>query len=326
MLKLPQNVRLHKSGLYEARRSYQKTSYNAYGTSPQEALANLEAKLIAQLGKPKPAEWDFLSFWDQSYLPTIAGRSDRWKEQVQWAKNHLKPFWDTSLPELTRADFQHFINRSKLGATSKTHIRKIFFAVCKLAVIDGLIPSNPAQYITIPKPRKTKEKEYPTIPELQILVRNSQGLAALPIVIFCGIMGLRIGELHGLKPEHFRKKGILIVPGTKTDDSFRELPLPKPVLDAVKDCRFPLCAASRSSARQALHRVDATIHPHDLRHAANTALQELGCPPEFRRRILGHKEPGIQGKYSHSQQIALMRPYLEQLAEQVLTEVYVRVG
>jgi integrase len=59
--------------------------------------------------------------------------------------------------------------------------------------------------------------------------------------------------------------------------------------------------------------------PHDLRRTATTRLQELGCPDEIAKRILGHaQEAGAFGHYAHHTYEKEQREWLAKLAAAVM--------
>ena len=60
--------------------------------------------------------------------------------------------------------------------------------------------------------------------------------------------------------------------------------------------------------------------PHDLRRTVTTRLQELGCPDEVGKRILGHaQEAGAFGHYAHHTYEKEQREWLAKLAADVLS-------
>ena len=324
------NIRLHKKGRYEARIQRQGQSFSAYGATAVEAAGNLEEKLL-QSGKLSK-EWTFKSFAETCYIPTIKTLSKAYNDQVTWALTHLTPIHETPLDQINRQQLQALINTKvkTLSRNSLVHVRKVAFAVLNLAEIDEIIPSNPCKHVKLPRIVHTA-KWIPSTEDIAPLVQAGATGSGYPTLILGACLGLRIGEIQALKPIHFKRKGLIKIPGTKTASADRELPLPELVFNAISGFQFPLAASSNSSARKALQRMDGRLHPHLLRHFCNTSLQELGCPPELRRRILGHNEPGVNALYSHAKQIALIRPWLNALAKllfetQVGTNVNVEVG
>jgi integrase len=315
------NIRLHRSGRYEARIQIAGQSFGAYGETELEAAENLQRK-VRLSGKLSRDTWSFKQFSEERYMPTINMLSNAYLNQCNWAMGKLACIHNTPIDEIKRPELQSLINNlsKTLSRGSLVHVRKVLYAVLNLAEIDGHIPSNPARHVKLPKVQRS-ERWVPSLEDIAPLIQTplAKAYQGYPTLVLASCLGLRIGEIQKLEPRHFKKKGILIVPGTKSVSAARELPLSPLIVAALKDHSFPLAAQSASSARKAVQRLDKRLGPHLLRHFCNTALQELGCPPELRRRIVGHSEKGVQAIYSHSKQIELIREWLDLLAESLFT-------
>ena len=296
------NVRLHKSGRYEARVQIQNKYFSAYGDTELEALENLEEKSSRS---PKLPESPSLKQWmEAAYLPTLQIRSEKQQTKAKYAISKLGRLGEKPIHEITRHDFQLFFNKLPLGTETQRTIRSIYVRAFNLAEADDVVTKNPLRFVTI-KSTLPAAKEVLSAQELRKLIEHSRGYAPHPVVILAGLMGLRIGEIARLQPHHFADPGKLKVPGTKTAGSLREIPLHPQILQELAKETFPL-AGNKDRAREALIRagfraqLPQSLHSHLLRHTYSSLLEWIGCPLDIRSRLLGHGKRHITERYSHS--------------------------
>lgn len=294
------NVRLHRSGKYEARVQYQGRSWSAYGNSEDEALRSLEDKLYPTLR----GTYTFKQWMEEKYLPSIQRTSEAHKHKAKWAIAQIGKLSDVPLESIGRHQLQTLLDSLKFSAESMKTIRSIWFAGLNLAEADDVIQKNPMRFVRL-KRTVTKRKEILTREDLLKLIEHSRGYAAHPVVILGGLMGLRIGEIRALRAEHFQD-GKLIVPGTKSEASQRELPMHPKILEELQGYKFPLAPeASRSNEnlKRAAFRAQMGIYPtnHLLRHSYASLLEWLGCPLDVRARMLGHGKRTVTQRYSHAE-------------------------
>jgi integrase len=133
------------------------------GRQSQMTKAEAEAVLSAVLRATNSgvahttrAVYTFEQFTDNVYLP-FCRRS--WKESTtgtseQIVKSHLIPeFGKTLLHALRREELQDFLDRKALELSSSvvSHLRWFLNGIFKLALSDGLVLSNPASELRIPR-------------------------------------------------------------------------------------------------------------------------------------------------------------------------------
>jgi integrase len=121
---------------------------------------------------------------------------------------------DVPIEDITTAQLQDFFNEKlELGLSVKT-VRNMFIMLKKAlnrAVIDKLIPENPARYVELPKIQK-KEIKVLTQEQQEKLISVSYLHRYGPFIRLTLCTGLRLGELLGLKWEDidFRKSELHI--------------------------------------------------------------------------------------------------------------------
>lgn len=164
-----------------------------------------------------------------------------------------------------------------------------------------------------------------------------------PIVAWLMVLGLRVGELRGLRWVNVRDGMVAIVEQRthrdrfaaeplKTEDTIgkgRYLPLPAALLaltprSATDVLVFPNARDSGSFDENTLrlHLNDAVTRAklphtriHDLRHTCGGGLRDLGCP--YIDEVLGHK-PKTQTAHYARARVEALRPWIEQWAGLVL--------
>ena len=286
-------MRKRSDGRWEERVQVSGKRLSGYGSTPEEAEADLERKLRQLL--PLAPSWTFAQYWQTAYLPTISGRTAKYREQAEWAARHLAPIFPVPLEQITRQDLQHVLNIKgrTLSRASVGHIRKFLFSCLQLAEADGLMPTNPAKFVTT-SGRKPREIAVLSPSEvlgvLEVLDGTSQGCTA----ILAAMAGLRLGEAERFKKEHLQG-GILAVHGTKTKSANRLLPIGEATAEMI------LRQPRNAPHRRTLQRYLPGMYWHLLRHSFAAGLADLGCPEDVRAALLGHKRQTITAHYSHLQ-------------------------
>lgn len=276
--------------------------FSAYGASEAEAVQNLDEKVSRNLRD----SYTFGQWMEERYLTSIQSTSKAHQDKARWAISHLGRMARLPIEKVTRHELQTLLNSKKLSHDSLKTLRSVWSAGLNLAEADDVIPKNPMRFVRL-KRQQPKPKQVYDAKALKQLIDHSRGYAAHPTAILGGLLGLRIGEIQKLKPEHFKEKGKLIVPGTKTMASIRELPLHPKILEEIGDYHFPLApkdaARSRENLKRAAYRAQLEIQPnnHMLRHSFASILEWLGCPLDVRARLLGHGKKSMTERYSHAE-------------------------
>ena len=127
------------------------------------------------------------------------------------AETHILPYFDENglkLCECTVEVLQTYFDEKyrngrkdgKGGLSSKTmrHHKGILGQALAECVKDGLIPSNPCQYVEMPR-RERHEAHFYSAEQLQQLITALNGDPIQPLVKIAALYGLRRSELLGLK-------------------------------------------------------------------------------------------------------------------------------
>lgn len=130
-----------------------------------------------------------------SYLDDVEGA---------WRK-YVEPFWGAaSIGNVTRPGVQRWVSDMAEGrvdgrpksASVVLRAHGVLAGILDDAVSDGLVASNPARKVSLPrKPRRTKH-QYLTAPQLFALARECGRYE--PLILTLGLTGLRWGEATGL--------------------------------------------------------------------------------------------------------------------------------
>ena len=247
--------------------------------------------------------------------------------------NHFYPaFGDMRFAEISTATLQEFLNaHHNLAEKYLKDMMKFMSSICKDAIEDGVITTNPAasRRLTIPS-EKVTVREALTKEEFTDILQNLQRLPErrkTMMALFC-LTGMRRGEVLGLRWEDIDKKhGLIhvrrsvtyagpvpIVGDTKTENGLRSIPLTDKLLDYLNDegktgyviCsqdpEKPICYRSYNNDWR---RIASTIDvhgatPHILRHTYLTFLASLGTDPKTISAIAGHADIQItMNRYVH---------------------------
>ncbi|MBS1722963.1 MAG: site-specific integrase [Armatimonadetes bacterium] len=298
---------------------------NYFGKSETEAAA----KALSSFGISD--DYCLFSFYSYTYLPTVNGRSENWLGQIGWAmdKYVLPEFGHRDIRELKRPELQLFFNRlnRSMKASSVAKLKIVFSGVLRLAMADELIPSNPLAFVRLPTPDRVVKTAL-SFYELQSLL-GASGPLIKPFVILAGCAGLRLGEAVGVTRAAISRDGVLSVrqqvqqmkarcevsPRLKTSNSYREIPIPKPMLEALLECGqvsdIWVCSDSKGGyirpknitreLRLACERAEVpVVSPHELRHTFISLMDnEVEAPRTVVMALAGHAAQSTTDGYSH---------------------------
>ena len=167
------------------------------------------------------------------------------------ANGHILPYFDDlgiKLVDVDRAVLQAYISaksvcgrkdgRGGLAPASLRQHKNVLFQTLKMAVRDGLIPSNPCEQVILPQATRFQGKYY-SVEQLNRLLDATKDERLHPLVYITSVYGLRRSELLGLKWDSidFERQMITIrhtvvkvtkvveKDKTKNASSFRSFPL-----------------------------------------------------------------------------------------------------
>lgn len=243
-----------------------------YGKTKKEVAAKLQQlrtdiKSGVNIFAPLMTFQELLERYLSSYTPDIRS-STRQNYEGYYDKIIKNPIASTAVSKLKADDFQELSNslyksgRSDgNGGLSPKTIHNIFTfisAAMKTALANGLITTDPSQYVILPKQHKI-EKPILSTKEVQRLIDAAEGEWAIGIFILANT-GLRSGECLGLRADSLcfedgipyldikqslrrvknfdadggKTKSHLMLTDLKTDYSRRKIPLSKDVAEHIE--------------------------------------------------------------------------------------------
>ena len=226
---------------------------------------------------------------------------------------------------ITRAQLEVYLRtlESRGYAAATTSRRFTTIAVfLKYAVIDGLIPVNPADAVTRPKVAWEGQRRTVLHPlEFAALLTTARiaGGVDHALVALLGMIGLRVSEACHADIDHIRYQGgyeILHVVGKGSKPA--DIPLPIPVLRAVREAidgrvhgpillntagrRLDANGAARRLRRLASRAgIGHPISPHSLRRTFCTTGLVAGVPIRDMQIAMRHSDPRTTLRYDMAQ-------------------------
>ena len=333
-----------------------KTAARAWLAEQRAKIENGEWKSPEQLEAEKQAaarlaEEDtltlgqFVEQYQQMRKPRVSTETYR-VDASRW--NILKKDWEhVPIRSITTASVSTWLAGLDLSKRGWRNKLAFFNQVLKSACEDfELIDHNPAAK-PIKKLRKAgkgvgtrSQRSAPaplTMNELVLLADEVNPPCLRSWVLLGGLLGLRAGELRGLRRSsfNFEKHEVTInaaatgvgqyldqnaAPKTKTSN--RVLPIPPALESEIRKHLDAYAAFGKDgllfpsprnperprdptgigqNMRRACKRLGiAERTSHDLRHSAASLLAESGVPPVSIQAILGHSESGITRRYTHA--------------------------
>lgn len=218
------------------------------------------------------------------------------------------------------------LGRGGLAPNTARQAHAITRTIFRSAVADRLIPVTPFEKVTLPKVVRGEVRP-PTLAEVQALITAAPA-SLQALVMLAASTGLRSGEMLGLtvdRVDFLRRevkvdRQLVYVPGTpptfgppKTPESFRTVPVPKYVTDALaahlsafpagedglifqSDKGGPILRTTLNGRwRQTVKRAKLadTMHLHHLRHGYASVLNAGGVPFTTVMELLGHAPQGV---------------------------------
>jgi integrase len=284
---------------------------------------------------PKAAPQTLAEFGD-AWLATrrLAERTRDHYEQV--LRDHVYPtFGRTSVAAIEPADVRKwFADLGKsTGKTARAHAYALLKSICKTAVVDKLISSNPCVIEGAGQAETEVQPEIATLGELEVIVTTMPPRYKL-LILLAAWCGLRFGELAELRrPDvdttngvlHVRRGVVCTKAGRKVKDpkskaGKRAVNIPPHLIPVVAahlrdhaamgrdGLLFPGSRNGQQLAPSTLYRVyyparEAAGRPdlrvHDLRHTAGTLAALTGATIKELMGRLGHSTPSAAMRYQH---------------------------
>lgn len=214
---------------------------------------------------------DFMIFWLETDLNKRTRSHETYYNYCGVVKNHIIPtLGKKNMADVTRGDIQTLFNtKADYSRSVAEQVKTIMNVSFRYAVTIKVIPANPVEGIGLPKAEKPQyqsgyrtrsidTQKTLTLEQIWVLLRKSRDTPIHMQVLFNVLMGLRRSEIIGVKysdvdyinrtlnldrqlgrihntskedfaPKTFTKQEVEL----KTDSSYREIPIPDYVFDAI---------------------------------------------------------------------------------------------
>lgn len=332
---------------------------------------------------------DFMDFWLDDDIKKRTDSYETFYNYCGIVKNHIKPvLGNKKMVDVTRGDIQKLFNeKADYSRSVAEQVKTIMNVAFKYAVTKKVIAVSPVTGISLPKNSKEqRDAEFrirtidtqKTLTEEQVfvLLEKSKETPIHMQVLFNVLMGLRRSEINGVKysdvdyinrtlrvnrqlgrvhnknkeefaPKTLTKQEI----GLKTDSSYREIPIPDYVFDAILEER-QIYEKNRSRRKREFQDLDyiccstygrprskgfhwhyykkllrdnglPDIRWHDLRSTFCTLLLKNDINPKAVSKLMGHaKEIITIDVYGDNKGLIIDGvPELEDYIEEVLPNV-----
>lgn len=325
-------------GTVDGKRKYK----TVYGKTQKEAEAKAD-EIRAALAKGidiLSGENKTFEFWAKAWLKNLEKTAvPEWHHICEVRlQAWIKYLGKADISKITTYELDNFIDEIKncnpytqRPSAKKTLIgyRNTVNRVFDFCIQNRVIEFNPANYITIPKAPKTRERKPITDEEINLFWETPHTLqTAVLIMIYAG---LRRGEVLALtwndidfknntisvnKAVNFKNNGIIKSP--KTEAGYRNIPMPKILADHLKEvpkntiqvCTlngFPITNSNWYSQWKSYlnkinrtHNVTIETSAHCLRHTYCTILYEAGVDVLTAKELMGHSDISTtMGIYTH---------------------------
>ena len=218
---------------------------------------------------------DFMNFWLEEDIKKRTDSHETYYSYCGIVKNHIIPvLGKKKMAEVNRGDIQKLFNaKADYSRSVAEQVKTIMNVSFRYAVTKKVISNNPVEGVNLPKAKQPQQKsgfhtrnidttKTLTLEQIQLLLEQSKETPIYMQVLFNVLMGLRRSEINGLKysdvdyinrtlkverqlgrvhnadkedfaPKTLTKQEI----GLKTESSYRELPIPDIVFEAILEER-----------------------------------------------------------------------------------------
>lgn len=256
----------------------------------QKSLGTFETRKEAEIARGKyncdPSSFDAtgMTFADlfHEYSKVIIARADNTKDQKRSFFNQSKNLHDMKIADITSEDLQMIVSSKKSRNTQGMYI-SFYRDMWKYGMSEGFVRKNPAEYLL--KDGEYKEEEINPFTYAEYLKMPRE----YDLFFYTG---LRADEMLSLKKENIRlEDNIIVVPGTKTGNALRYVPIsPKiaPIIEEKTDRIWTLHKSYVNLLRE-VKRLTGGVHAtHDMRKSFATALAKQKVDAITIKRLLGH--------------------------------------
>ena len=195
-------------------------------------------------------------------------------------------------------------------------------AAVNFAIAEGKLRFNPFSGIASKGKDATRRLKF-TDDDMKLIRDNLDSLPTADqlLVWVLATTGMRLGEAFQIKGE-FIERGIRYVEiGTKTEPSWRRVPLPSEFLECLPvTIKGRLFSGSAHNASTRLNRwlreigiTDPAKTVHSFRHRAQDRLRAAECGEDIRHAVLGHEEKSVAAGYGEGFPVTVLKRWIDRI-------------
>lgn len=261
---------------------------------------------------PSVFDADSMTFADlfDLYKKTFIAKSENTQKQKMAFYNKSTSIHNVLVNDITSEHLQLIVSEKKYRSTQKQYI-SFYRDIWRFGMSEGYVRKNPADYLLANAERKENEinpftySEYLKMPKEYDLFFYT---------------GLRADEMLRLKKENIRDD-IIVVPGTKTDNSLRYIPIsPKiaPIIEEKIDRIWTLHKDYNPLLKEVKRLTGGSHTTHDMRKTFATALSEQKVDERIIKRLLGHATTDVTDSHYIKRDFSELRDAMNALDIAVL--------
>lgn len=260
--------------------------------------------------------------------PLFSALADEWEteEEKRVEYNTMKPyracvrrakerFDGKRITEITPKQVNTFIlwlaDQNYAAKTVKHHL-SVISMICRKAILEGYIETNPAELVSVPTGLKKERRELPSDADMQKVIYSLDKTFGL-FAYFILYTGLRKGEALALTYMDIANNEITVnksvyfdgiqpkIKWPKTQAGMRKVPVLSPLEDILPNKKtgplFPGMSGGlmteseyRTMWNQYTKETGIECTSHQLRHAFATILFEAGINEKDAQEIMGHAD------------------------------------
>jgi integrase len=236
------------------------------------------------------------------------------------------------------------------GRVSSNRMRSSLGGFFRWCMQEGLLESNPVLNTTV-EPEQPRTRVLAPNELALIWTHLEEGSDYCAIIRLLMLLGSRASEIGGLRWREVCGDVVQLPPERTKTDTPHLIPLPPVALDIIervprrknpdgspRDFLFGTGAAGYNGWHKSKLALDARIAKatggralahwvhHDLRRSACSSMNEIGIEPHIVEQILGHKIPGVAGRYNHASYLNQKRAALQRWSDTLLSWIEGKPG
>ena len=253
---------------------------------------------------------DLCNEWTDNFIGKLAETTQALYKM--YADKYIIPgIGGIKLKELLPADIEKYYLSLSVSGNTIRKINTFLNSILELAIKNNLILVNPCSKVNIPKKTKYKPKIL-TDTQFNTLFTSVSGVDKI-IIMLAGLVGLRRGEIFGLKWSDIdfdnHKLSIsttmvrfneYLIKEPKSDSGRRSIFIDKYIIELLKEwykggCEYVIKGYKPDSYKKHFTKLLKAlelpnIRLHDLRHYNAIMMMNLGIPDKIASGRLGHAQ------------------------------------